>query len=77
MILKPEMRDVHYQREREREDYSSDYFEYDRQAPSPTDQARYSFDRNYSSRNDRYSREERYAIKENNLINIILFTVIY
>lgn len=56
------MRDVHYQRERdrEREDCSSDYFEYDRQVPSPTEQARYTFDRNFLSRNDRYSREERY-----------------
>lgn len=57
----PEMRDVHYQRERdrEREDCSSDYFEYDRQVPSPTEQARYTYDRNFLSRNDRYSREER------------------
>lgn len=53
----PEIRDVHYLRERDRErEDSSDYFEYP--PPSPTDPTRYPYDRNYS-RNDRYSREER------------------
>uniref|UniRef100_A0A0A9WRZ1 Epidermal growth factor receptor kinase substrate 8-like protein 2 n=1 Tax=Lygus hesperus TaxID=30085 RepID=A0A0A9WRZ1_LYGHE len=55
-----DLRESHYQRERDRQDshYSSDYFEYDRQPPSPTD-PRYSYERNYPGREDRYSRDER------------------
>lgn len=60
--LQIDLRDSHYQRERDRQDshYSSDYFEYERQAPSPTD-PRYSYDRGYPGREDRYSRDERYS----------------
>lgn len=57
-----ELREAHYHREREQEDshYSSDYFEYERQEASPTEASRYGYDnRNYSARQDRYSREER------------------
>ncbi|XP_046407002.1 epidermal growth factor receptor kinase substrate 8-like protein 1 isoform X2 [Ischnura elegans] len=57
-----ELREQQYQRERERDDshYSSDYFDYDRQDLSPSDQNRFAFEnRNYGSRHDRYNREDR------------------
>ncbi|XP_049844837.1 epidermal growth factor receptor kinase substrate 8-like protein 2 isoform X2 [Schistocerca gregaria] len=53
----PDLRDQHYHhREPERDDshYSSDYFDYEQQDASPPDPNRY-----YSSRTDRYSRDER------------------
>ncbi|KAK9497970.1 hypothetical protein O3M35_003862 [Rhynocoris fuscipes] len=49
--------EAHYVREREDSHYSSDYFEYERQVPSPTDPRGYSYERGY--RPERYSRDER------------------
>nr|CAD7195678.1 unnamed protein product [Timema douglasi] len=54
--------DVDHYREPEHDDshYSSDYFDYENQEPSPTETNRYAFDnRNYQSRPERYSRDER------------------
>jgi hypothetical protein len=40
--------------------YSSDYFDYERQEASPTVAGRYAYDnRNYGTRQDVYSRDER------------------
>lgn len=40
--------------------YSSDYFEYEHQEASPPEAGRYAYDnRNYGTRQDVYSREER------------------
>nr|CAD7259480.1 unnamed protein product [Timema shepardi] len=53
---------VDHYREPEHDDshYSSDYFDYENQEPSPTETNRYAFDnRNYQSRPERYSRDER------------------
>ncbi|CAG2053462.1 unnamed protein product [Timema podura] len=54
--------DVDHYREPEHDDshYSSDYFDYENQEPSPTETNRYAFDnRNYVARPERYSRDER------------------
>nr|CAD7427029.1 unnamed protein product [Timema monikensis] len=54
--------DVEHYREPEHDDshYSSDYFDYENQEPSPTETNRYAFDnRNYQARPERYSRDER------------------
>nr|CAD7590159.1 unnamed protein product [Timema genevievae] len=54
--------EVDHYREPEHDDshYSSDYFDYENQEPSPTETNRYAFDnRNYVARPERYSRDER------------------
>lgn len=48
------------QAERDESHYSSDYFEYERQEASPTAAGRYAYDnRNYGTRQEVYTREER------------------
>jgi hypothetical protein len=54
---------VTVQAEHDDSHYSSDYFEYEHQEASPPEAGRYAYDnRNYGTRQDVYSREERFVL---------------